>query len=175
MSDAILGGLVTGGFALLVLVLTLRHATKQAERSELARIRERRAERLRDAYRALVAAAYAMEGHAAVLGIAYVMRRQGEGSHFTNMLSAQQADTKDQHAALRLEDDADQKILSAYSALSMEHTSFLALLEKCLREDKDIPNGEYEQRITRMYGWADNIAKLAKDRLAELEKPQPSS
>jgi hypothetical protein len=50
MNDAVFGGLVTGGFSLVVLVLTLRYSRKQAERAERARIGERRVDLRRDVY-----------------------------------------------------------------------------------------------------------------------------
>ncbi len=175
MNDAIVGGAVTGGFSLVVLVLTLRHSKKQAERAEKARIRERRVDRLRDSYRDFVVGAYAMARHAAVLGIALTMQQQGEGRHVRDVLATELADTREQHAALQLEDDADQAILTIYGQLSMEHVAFLAQVASCLEKGEDLSSDEYKRSIKSMEAKANAIAKLAKERLTELEQPKSGS
>jgi len=173
MSDAIVGGLVTGAFALLVLVVTLRYATNQAERAEAERARVRRADRLRDSYRDYVAAAYALRGQAALLPIALIESKRGRPSFFEELMGKQQADLSTHNASLMLEEDADQAIMREFSALNHDHMSFLLFVSGYLDKDESMSQDEYEQRITAMDARTSTIANLARDRLAELEMPPP--
>ncbi len=173
MSDAIVGGLVTGVFALTVLVFSLRHATKQAERAEAERARIRRADRLRDSYRDYVAAAWALRGQAALLPIALIESQRGRRQFLEELTEKQHADMGKQHASLTLEEGADQAIINEFSLLNSEHMVFLA--KYASEKDEEMSTDEYIERITSMDTRANNIARLARARLAELETPSPQT
>jgi hypothetical protein len=169
VNGAIVGGLVTGGFALIVLFATLRHDTRLAGRAEAERTRVRRAERLRDAYRDFVAAAYTMQGQAALLPIALIESQRGRPSFFNDLMEKWQSDAGKQNAGLMLEDDPDQAVMAKFGELSNEHSSFLLAVMGYLNKNQLMPNDEYLRRVTSMCGKADDIRQLARSRLAELE------
>lgn len=53
--------------------------------------------------------------------------------------------------------------------LSQAHLYLLAPLTSYMHRDESMPNDEYVERLQSMMDKADEIANLAKDRLAELD------
>jgi len=170
MGDAILGGLVTGGVTLIALWLTLRHQNQQAIRAEQGRIRERRVERLRDSYRVFVAAAFEMQGHAAMLPLAIAFDERGD-STLAEAIQSPRLPSSDLNASLSLEADADQRTLDLFGELSAEHTMFLATLGSYLDRGERMPAEEWTGMVQSMQDKAKAIAETARQRLAQLELP----
>ena len=173
VSDAIVGGLVTGGFALLVLYASLRHATRQSARDEAERMRVRRADRLRDSYRDYVVAAYALQGSAALIPIAFIESQRGRGAFYKELMGKQEVDLSIHNASLMLEEDTDQAIMREFSALNHDHMAYLLFIRNYMEKGEKMDEEEYIRHTTALRGRADTIARLARERLADLEQPPP--
>jgi hypothetical protein len=79
--------------------------------------------------------------------------------------------TIDQSAALRLEGDADETILSLYSDLSSDLTGFFAAMSGYLDRDERMPMDEWKRRVEPMEVKAQELIEAARQRLGELETP----
>lgn len=176
MNDAILGALVGGGITGLVTLIALRFTLDaqrdQAIRAEGARIRERRSERLRDAYRDLVAGALEIQTYAKLLPIALAAADQGDPK-LREMLAVPRNLTMDQSAGLRLEADPDQTIITTYNTLNSELTTFLAKMGGYLERDERMPSEEWLRLVEPMDAKATEIGEAARRRLEELDTPAP--
>lgn len=173
MSDAIVGGLISGSLTGLVtviaLVLTIRHENEKEKRAEASRIRERKAQRLREAYLVHLAAASQMLAHASLLPIAMALLDR-EDSSYAESLDVQ-LPTTEQTAALRLEAEADRAILAPYNAIGAQHTRFVAMASSHLKRNERIPEEDWLPIIESMQESLRTIEEAAGKRLIELETP----
>lgn len=169
MSDAVIGGIVTGFFTLAGVLLTHRYLAKRADREREDRRKEAKAARLRSAYREIITAANGLAGHAAALGLAETAARKlGYWEEFTRLLTQSQHDIRDARSALLLEAPDDQIVLDRLMELTTDHITFIASLDVAMDKGEGMAFEEYKQRTEAMRKKAEDIATLARDRISDL-------
>jgi len=163
-----LAGVAVGG--VLSLFGVFRTLRKQMERDRLddeRRLRDRRHDRLREAYREVIATAYHYSHHAAALAVAEQQDRTGGGHEYlTRTIAQNPPGAGNAHAALLLEGEDDRAILDKIGDLSVRYYAFsFALIKGDMDQDKEL------ELLASMEKAVDELAALARTRLADLERP----
>ena len=108
----VLGALVGGGLTLLGVFLTLRKQEERDRKADERLLRDRKHDRLRAAYRDIVAVAEFYPYHASALGLLEVLaRRSGDWTQFFEKLQSPARDISESRATLLLEAQEDRAVL----------------------------------------------------------------
>ncbi len=176
VGDAIIGGIVTGTFTLVAVALTLRHQTNRAREAAAARRRTAKATRLRAAYLEVVSAANEAYGRASVLALATAAANEPDAQEmFFKHLEQATKDISNASASLMLETDADRLVLDAFDALGEAHLRYMLRIGQAERKGTPLQEDEFLNLIHPVQELAQEVARLARERLAELEAPSAES
>lgn len=149
--------------------MTLHHQTKLARQADARSLRDRKHDRLRAVYREVVAASDAHVGGTWKLFRDYAeARREGMLEQVMEQLLNERQRLQDARASVRLESDDDRRVLELLEAIDHDRS---ALLTDALDGPVEMPLEVYERHVRELDMKAEELARLARDRLTELEKP----
>lgn len=171
--------LIGGAIALAGVALAQWWQSKRAREDADIRRAGEKAGRLRAAYHEVVTAADWLRARAfELVDLSDELRRDAaEWSSLVEMLTEADQPTSAARAALLLEaDDADRDVLAAFTSARSADASFkLVFIKRVMSapEDPDDSRVELFDALSELEGTVDEVAKLARERLADLEKPSP--
>ncbi len=164
------GVLIGGALSLIGVRWTLDKQDERDRKDDERRLRDRKHDRLREAYRDVVAVAYHTPRQALILVIeAELARDKGRWEEFTATLREPGLNTSDARATLLLEAADDRAVLDRLTAITIDDLGFRSSLVASLKEG--LSADEIKTRSEEMQAKAEELASLARERLANLEHP----
>lgn len=163
-----LAGVFVGGvLSLFGVFRTLKKQDKRDRLDDERRLRDRKHDRLREAYRQVIATAYHYAHHAAALAVAEQQdRTDGGHEYLTRTIAQEPPEAGNAHASLLLEGEDDRALLDKIGDLAMAYYAFtFALIEGSMDQDKALG------QLNSMKTAVDELAALASERLAALDQP----
>lgn len=169
MWEVVIGGAlaIAGG------VLAQWWQSARAREEARNRLKAEKAARLRAAYSEIVASADHMRGHAQQLWILeFAARRSPEHwPEFVDKMAETPLPISEARTALFLEaDEADRAALTELQSVSALHLAFLASVANHVKEGGEIESETFEEQVRAIEAGLERVAKVARDRLAALEK-----
>lgn len=171
--SGLIGAVIGGALGLLGVHLTLKKQLERDRKDDERRLRDRRYDRLREAFSQVVVVAESTAQNAYLLGILHLEARR-TGNYETFLASVKQGggDTSRARAILLLEPDVDKALYDRFRQLFMLHMALLnELLGAMSKEPDDDTYNAYETAAKKVAAEAEDLARVARARLAELDRP----